>query len=351
MKIAILGATSHIAKGLINNFFNYQDYSLQLYLYSRSTEKAQSFLDGLKKEVSHFSLINNYNNFYNYDYDIIINCVGVGTMKQSPHVYSDWFMVTETYDNLVLDYLQKGHQYALYISLSSGAIYGDDFSSPAHTDSIRTIKVNQLTYKDYYSIARLNAEAKHRSFDKLNIIDLRIFSYFSRFIDLSDSYFITDLLNCIIKNEVFITSQANIARDYLSSKDLFQMIGILIKRWKRRSLQEKNSTSVNLNMAIDLSSASPIDKIGLLEFFSQTYNLKYKYSNLSPKEISNSELPIDRQLEMKTLNLKDLRPSNLNPTGEKINYYTLNKGAGELGFRPLLSGLDNIKHEVKYILY
>jgi hypothetical protein len=45
LKIAILGANSHIAKGLINNFLS--EKSNSLYLYTRSSGKCKNFLSSL----------------------------------------------------------------------------------------------------------------------------------------------------------------------------------------------------------------------------------------------------------------------------------------------------------------
>ena len=75
MKIAILGSTSHIAKNLIDRF-----KQKDLYLFSRSRKNLDSFIDG--------------------NYDVVINCIGVGTPNKLKDLGTEIFRFTEYYDNL-----------------------------------------------------------------------------------------------------------------------------------------------------------------------------------------------------------------------------------------------------------
>jgi len=56
----------------------------------------------------------------------VINCVGIGDPGKLRNEMSSIFRVTERFDNLVLDYLEC-HPSALYLNMSSGAAYGQDF--------------------------------------------------------------------------------------------------------------------------------------------------------------------------------------------------------------------------------
>lgn len=180
-KVAIFGSTSHIAKGLINNFLQSGEFSL--HLYTRSPDKVRSFLGAIGKSTEKDCVIHEgYKNFMKSSHDVVINCIGVGTLNKLRGNYTDYFMVTEEYDNLAIGYLRNKCPDALYISFSSGAVYGREFSAPVGENTMKSIRVNHIATEDYYAIARFNSEAKHRSFKNLKIVDLRIFSYFSRFL-------------------------------------------------------------------------------------------------------------------------------------------------------------------------
>ncbi|MEK7072360.1 MAG: NAD-dependent epimerase/dehydratase family protein, partial [Patescibacteria group bacterium] len=255
--IAILGATSHIAKGLIYNFLQSEEFCL--HLYARSADKVNDFLVAIGKcEGKDRFIYNGFADFPNRDYDVVINCVGIGTINKHKGDYAAYFTITEEYDNLVIAYLRRNHPKTLYISFSSGAVYGKVFSAPARENTTNCISVNHINKEDYYAIARLNAEAKHRAFADLNIVDLRLFSYFSRFIDLTDGYFITELLSCILKKKVFVTDNQNIIRDYVHPDDLFVVV-------------MKCLAASHINGAFDVMSARPVEKREVADYFVRKY--------------------------------------------------------------------------------
>jgi nucleoside-diphosphate-sugar epimerase len=308
LKIAIFGSTSHIAKGLINNFLRRGKFSL--HLYTRSPDKVRSFLKAIKKSPDKNCVIHEgYRDFLKSSCDIVINCVGVGTMNKSGNNYSDYFMVTEKYDNLIIEYLLKNPD-TLYISFSSGAVYGREFSAPVEKNTINSVRVNHIAPEDYYTIARLNSEAKHRSFKNLKIVDLRIFSYFSRFIDLTDGYFITEVMDCILNKKVLETDNVNIIRDYVHPEDLFSMIIKCLEAGR-------------INEAFDVTSSKPVEKREILDYFSLEYGLKYE---------------ISRSL------------SHVSPTGPKNIYCSNYNNAASISYQPAFSSMDTIKKEAKYII-
>lgn len=308
-KIAILGSTSHIAKGLINNFLQGGEFSL--YLYTRSPEEVRSFLGAIGKSTENDCVIHEgYGNFIKCSHDVVINCVGVGTLSKLRGNYSEYFTITEEYDNLAIGYLCNSCPDALYISFSSGAVYGREFSAPAQENTVNSIRVNHVAAEDYYAIARLNSEAKHRSFKNLKIVDLRIFSYFSRFIDLTNGYFITEVMDCILNKKVLVTDKLNIVRDYVHPEDLFSII-------------RKCMDAGKINEAFDVASSKPVGKREMLDYFSSVYGLKYE---------------IGRSL------------SHASPTGSKNIYCSNYNNAACIGYKPAFSSMDTIKQESKYIL-
>ncbi len=310
MNIAILGATSHIAKGLIFRFLGKGEIYLDLY--TRSSSRMLDFLGSIKKISSEAYLIHQgYSDLLTNSHDVVINCVGVGTQNKLKGNYSLYFTVTEKYDNLVIDYLHNMNSGALYISFSSGAVYGRGHLAPVEEDSLNAIKVNQVVSEDYYGIARLNAEAKHRSLQRFRIVDLRIFSYFSRFIDLTDSYFITDVLDAILNRKVFITDCSDMVRDYLHPEDLFSMV-------------TKCINLLDINEAFDVCSSKPVTKTEILNYFSSKYRLEYEVSDAS---------------------------DHVSATGFKNIYCSNYNGSSKIGYMPKFSSMDAIKHGVKYIIF
>lgn len=304
-----MGATSHVAKGLINQFLQSNDF--HSHLFTRSEDKLQNFLNAINKPKNvNYTICTDYNLFSSFSYDVIINCVGVETRNKNNCDFTRYFTVTEKFDNIAIEYLQNKNPAALYISLSSGAVYGIGFSTPAGENSVNHLPVNHIVPEDYYGIARINAEAKHRAHSNLRIIDLRIFSYFSRFINLEDGYFITDLMEAILNKKILITDNTNIVRDYLHPKDLFVMI-------------VKCIAAGNLNFAFDVNSSHPVTKQEILDYFVSEYGLKYENRHCS---------------------------QNVSATGPKSNYYSTNDQASRIGYMPQFSSLDTLKCEAKYIL-
>lgn len=308
-KIAILGSSSHIAKGLISNFFWSGEYFL--HLYARSLYKIYDFLDSMEISTSkNYVVHEDYNDFMSLPYDIVINCVGVGTLNKSQSNYADYFTVNEEYDNLVIEYLRSKNPNALYICFSSGAVYGKNFAAPVVENSLNCIRVNRVAKEDYYSIVKLNSEAKHRAFNNLNIVDLRVFSYFSRFVDLADGYFVTEVIDCVLNKKELLTDSINIVRDYVHPQDLFTMV-------------KKCMAIGEVNEAFDVVSAKPVEKREILDYFVAEYGLKYKIGRSS---------------------------GHANPTGVKIAYCSQYNNAIDVGYKPVFSSMDVIQEEAKYII-
>jgi hypothetical protein len=308
MKLAILGATSHIAKGLIARFIARKEH--HLYLYTRSPGKLKCFLreNGLDVPGT-YEIFENYTAFHEVRYHGIINCIGAGTFKHHRGDLTTYFMLTERFDNMVLDHLSACPE-ALYISISSGAVYGREQQGPVSEHSVNRIKVNHLPPEDYYSVARLNSEAKHRAFARLNIVDIRIFSYFSRYMDLSESYFMADLLTCVKAKKVFRTNHIDIVRDYLHPDDVFGMLNNCL------DIREMND-------AFDMSSRRPVRKTEVLDYFSREYGLEYV---------------IDEEFQPATA------------TGLKTVYCSDYRNAAKVGHQPKFSSMDSIQQESAHLL-
>lgn len=305
VKIAILGATSHIAKGLIAEFCNRE--TLELFLFARSPGRVDDFLAfiGCGKAAA----VHPFVEFYGEKYDIIVNCVGIGDPGRLSESISSIFKITEEYDNLVLDYLAR-YPETLYIHISSGAAYGTDFSRPADDSTLARFAINHLGPGDYYGIAKLNSEAKHRALSWLNIVDLRVFGYFSRFIDIETKFFLSEVISCAREGKELLTGPGNITRDYVHPRDLMSLVECCINIGK-------------INDVYDVYSLHPATKFEILDYFSRKHNLRYRVK-------------------------ADFKGETV--TGSKDNYYSINRRAKGIGYIPRITSLDSIAEESQVIL-
>ena len=304
-RIAILGATGHIAKSLIDKLYRMDRY--ELVLFCRSSARLNEFLDVIIN--NNMVSAKKFSEFSQGEYDIIINCVGMGDPTKLKNAGVIIFRLTEKYDNMILDYLEE-YPEALYINFSSGAVYGTKFNIPVDESTCTELDINHIDSGDFYSIAKLNAEAKHRAMADFNIVDLRVFGYFSRFIDLDAQYFMSEVISCVKDGKVLDTGEGDMVRDYIHPSDLVSLI-------------EKCIYIQSLNDVFDVYSLKPVTKFEILEYFAKQYDLKYSIKD--GMQISAA-------------------------TGIKDYYYSDYKKAGKIGYYPQFTSMDSILEETKLIL-
>jgi nucleoside-diphosphate-sugar epimerase len=255
LKIAIMGATSHIAKGLLYNLNSVRE--TELYPFTTSPKKLAKFI--LDHDLN-CQVYEGYSGINLNRYDMIINCVGMGATNSPRFDKRNYFSVLEQFDNMAISYVSM-YPDCTYVCLASGAIYGR-LSTPANDTTTNSILVNHVTKEEHFSISRLYSEVKHRAHADLNIVDLRIFSYFSRFADLSENYFMNQVIAHILQKKELIVTGGNFIRDYLHPQDLLDAI-LLTKRMAR-------------NQAMDICSRKPVSKIEILDYMGTVYGLRYK---------------------------------------------------------------------------
>lgn len=258
MRIAILGATSQIAKNLIVRF-GPED---ELFLFCRNAEAALSFLESEKPKAR--GTVLPFDSFPSGTYDAVINCVGIADpRKQKADPYQS-FVVTERFDNLALEYLRSRPE-TRYVNFSSGAVFGTEFPEPVTEDSTATFRPNDLRPADCYRIAKLNAEAKHRCLRDLAIVDIRVFSFFSRHIDLDAGFLLSEIVRCLLEKKPFRTNPEDIVRDYISPDDLFRLVARVLE-------------SPPMNAVVDAASAAPVRKFELLSALQKEFGLVVEVS-------------------------------------------------------------------------
>jgi nucleoside-diphosphate-sugar epimerase len=305
MKIAILGATSQIARDLIVSFSAAED--THLHLFARRPNEVTKWLAsvGLTGRYP----VDEFSGFARHEFETVINFVGVGNPAQAVAMGNSIFEVTLRFDEMVLDYLQV-HPACRYLFLSSGAAYGSNFNEPAKRDTPAIVAINDLASHEWYGVAKLHAECRHRTHPELPIIDIRVFNYFSRTQDISSRFLIADILRAIRDKAVLKTSPDYIMRDFLHPSDFYQLISSLL-------------AAPATNMAVDCYSLAPIDKETLLKTMQEKFSLQYVITAAT---------------------------TAVNATGSKPHYYSLNKRAADFGYQPSLTSLEGILRETKSIL-
>jgi nucleoside-diphosphate-sugar epimerase len=304
-KIAILGATSQIAKDLIVSFS--AEETKILHLFARSPDDVKKWLNDIG--LSERYLVDEFGGFGTQEFDVIINFVGVGNPAQAAAMGSSIFDVTLQYDELALNYVRQ-HPECRYVFLSSGAAYGSSFDVPVDANTKAVVAINNLQPQDWYGVAKLHAECRHRSLAHLPIVDIRVFNYFSHTQDMEARFLITDIVRAIRDETVLKTSADYIVRDYIGADNFYQLVIAIL-------------ASPATNDVVDCYSHAPIDKPTLLAAMQEQFGLQY--------EIVETNAAV-------------------NVTGTKPHYYSLSKRAGEFGYRPGLSSMDGLLIELNKAL-
>lgn len=306
MRIAILGATSQIAKDWVASCSLQSDHELALY--ARRPEIVGQWLASVGLSGQH--TVADFKAFSGDErFDAIINFVGVGDPAQAASMGASIFDVTYKYDQMALDYIEL-HPGCRYIFLSSGAVYGSSFAAPVDEHTKAAIAINNLQPQDWYAAAKLHAECRHRALTHLSIVDIRVFNYFSYTQDISARFLITDILRAIRDNTVLQTSAAYIVRDFLHRCDFYNLISALL-------------VSAPINSAVDCYSKAPIDKPTLLALMQKEFGLQYEITGAN---------------------------AGVNATGSKPYYYSRNTRAANFGYVPSLTSQEGILAEAMLLL-
>jgi len=306
MRIAILGATSQIAKDLIISFSENSNHDL--ILFARRPDLVIHWLTTIKLNEKYST--HDFGSFgVDKYFDSIINFVGVGDPAKAVNMGASIFDVTQKYDEMALDYVRQQPN-CKYIFLSSGAAYNSTFDEPVDRDTKAVVAINNLQPNDWYALAKLSAECRHRSLSHLSIVDIRVFNYFSHTQDLNARFLIMDILRAIQLSKKFITSPENIVRDYIGSQEFYNIVSSILY-------------SDGKNTAIDCYSKQPIDKMSLLQMMKNNFSLDYDIKQAG---------------------------SLINATGNKINYFSRNYAAEEFGYIPKRKSVDIIKQEMSKII-
>ena len=306
MKIAILGATSQIAKDLISSFST--EEAKRLHLFARCPDDVMKWLNNVglsgRYPVADFAA------FGGQEFDAVMNFIGIGNPAKSVAMGASIFDVTLQYDELALSYVRQ-HPTCRYVILSSGAAYGSSFDAPVDVSTKAAIAINNLQPSDWYAVAKMHAECRHRSLTHLPITDIRVFNYFSHTQDMDARFLITDIVRAIRDKSVLKISADDMVRDFIGPRDFYQLIDALL-------------SAPAVNAVVDCYSKAPIDKITLLTAIQERFGLRYELTQIS---------------------------TSLDATGSKPYYYSINKRANDFGYEPTATSLENVLYELEMLFH
>lgn len=311
--LAVLGGTSHIARDFI--LTAHAAHGLEFALYARRPQAVAEFLHAhdlpchwATGTLADFTEV--AKQAPQAPFSGVLNFVGVGDPAKAKEMGASIYAATLESDQAAQDYLRHFSE-TPYIFMSSGAVYGTDFSVPADLTTAARVPINSLTPQHYYGAAKLYAEATHRSLADRSIFDIRIFNYISRSVNVQARFLITDMIDAVVKGDVFQTTDQEIVRDYLHPTDFCALVMACLR------------APPNTNMPLDAYSRAPISKTDLLALFVERYGLRYEI------------VP---------------RISAVDATGSKPHYYSENRAAATLGYEPRYTSAEAIQLEVDAIL-
>ena len=298
MRIAVLGATSQIAKDLILSFSDHGSH--ELILFARRQDAVSQWL-GSVGLVDRY-VVADFTAFRAEDYfDAILNFVGVGNPARTAEMGASIFDVTLKYDEMALDYVCQ-HPNCRYIFLSSGAAYGGSFDAPVDVHTKAVLAINHLQPQAWYGVAKMHAESRHRALTHLPIVDIRVFNYISASMEASAAFFTSDLLRAIQTRTTLFTSTSSMVRDYLGPEDFHQLV-------------HKILTAPGTNAVVDCYTLAPVEKMALLAAVQERYGLIYALTDSA---------------------------AGTNATGLKKNYFSTHPGAKSFGYAPNQTALANV---------
>lgn len=240
-------------------------------------------------------------------FDAIINFVGVGDPARAAALGVELMGLTRYHDEVIIKYVQRNSS-CRYLFLSSGAAYGDVFDKPVTQSTQARFPINDIHQSHWYGLAKFEAECRHRSLGDMPIVDIRVFSYASRSINICSRFLLADIIQALVRGQILETSSEDIFRDYVSPYDLFTLICLILK-------------ADPSNVALDVYSKSPIGKMDLLSRLACEFCLRYTL-------VASS--------------------CGVRATGNKLHYYSKNRRAKSFGYRPRLDSYAAVVDAISY---
>lgn len=259
MKIALLGSTGQIGRGLARTLAD----AHELALYARRTDVMQAWVARHCSAAS----VHDLGEFPAGRFDLIINAIGDGVPGKIRAAGSDMLGITEHFDRQCLDHLKRGTARS-YIFMSTGCVYGKDYAA-ARAPSPHPLDPEDFGADDAYPRGKRLAEVRHREMADVPIADIRIFGYVSEEIGLDDDFLLSEILRALVHGTVFETSPYDMVRDYVGLADLTELIERLI------------AAGVP-NGAYDIISARPTTKFEVIAALEEAHGFRTAVCDQAP---------------------------------------------------------------------
>ncbi len=301
MRVAILGATGHIGTALAHHYA--ADGETSLDLYARRPDAVSSLLPtAAPGRVRVLPL----DGFDFAGVDVVVNALGAGDPSRVRAIAPNIVALTLDWEDLIRRALARSGGDPLYVFLSSGAVYGRLIEDGARIDARTCFSVNTPREDEAYGLAKFLAEAIHRSETGRRILDVRIFGFVSRHIDLGGKYFLSELFDALAGDKTFVTGAQDMIRDYVDADDLAALIGCA-------------SRAVSVNMAADIYSQRPAGKFEIIQRLAEV-GLKCRVDPDYPH------------------------------AGQRIAYASHYDVAGGLGYVPARAAVDTVERVARQII-
>lgn len=259
--IAILGATGYIGRSLARMWAARDPRPLALFA---RVPQALATEDWPAHVVR-----GNLNDFHAANFSLVINALGAGDPKSIANLGGGIFEAASIWDQRVLSTMgpETG-----YVFLSSGAVYGSGLGQAVDANSELKLPVNSLQSVPPYTLVKLCAEARHRCLAPQPILDLRVFGYADASISRSGSFFLSELAQAVAARKPFVTSPAEMIRDYAGAIELYD----LIHAW---------NSAGRPNCALDVYTQEPVGKLAVLDAAAKRYGLEIVWKGNVPSGV------------------------------------------------------------------
>jgi len=234
--IAILGATGTIGRSLAHAL---RADPRGLVLFARQPERLA--VDAFGDSVDVRSL----ERFAASEFDLIINAIGAGDPARVAALGGDILDITRAWDERVLNAMAAGTR---YVFLSSGVVH--DASQRAGVSP--------------YVMAKREAEARHRRLPGCAILDVRVFGYADAALPRDGRFFLSELARSVGSRTPFVTTRADMVRDYAGRTELAQLISC----WEAAGAA---------NLALDLYTKAPAHKQDILRLARERFDINIVY--------------------------------------------------------------------------
>ena len=300
-RIAILGASGHIGSALASYYIARKDVALDLY--SRSPERAAARVPtrSVGAPARHLA----FDRLDLSGCDIVINAIGAGDPRRLRTIGTGIVPLTLAWEDRLSHALDANPQ-ALYVFLSSGAVYGRLVEGPGGADSATSFFINKSPPEDAYRLAKFIAEAQHRAAASRRIIDIRIFGFVSPFIDLEGGYFLSELFAALLAQRVFKTAPDDMTRDYVGEEEVAQLIDCCVGHER-------------VNTAVDIYTGCPAGKFDLLRRL-EKMGLRWEIDPAIPSH------------------------------PERVTYASTWRHAHEFGYRPARTAMEVVESAVRALM-